>query len=142
MTSPKIPKRLEQLVRDRARQRCEYCHSSEWLTGQPCEIDHILPRARGGQTVEANLCLACSPCNAHKRDLTHAIDHEMGVSAPLFHPREHRWSDHFSWSQAGTHIIGLTPTGKVTIDVLQLNRPLVVAARAVWGGVGRHPPHE
>ena len=42
--------------------RCQYC-------GATAEsIDHVVPRARGGQHVWENVVAACRPCNARKRD--------------------------------------------------------------------------
>jgi 5-methylcytosine-specific restriction endonuclease McrA len=79
MTPPKIPQTLRRLVRARAKGRCEYCRTSEWLSGLPCEIDHILPRAKGGPTTADNLCLACASCNGYKRATTHAADPESGI---------------------------------------------------------------
>jgi hypothetical protein len=38
----------------------------------------------------------------------------------LFHPRRDLWPDHFAW--IGPHIVGLMPTGRATVNVLQLNR--------------------
>lgn len=32
------------------------------------EVDHFIPRARGGQDLMTNLVLACPPCNRAKRD--------------------------------------------------------------------------
>ena len=40
--------------------RCAYC-------GDVAEsLDHVLPKARGGLTVRANLAPACLPCNRRK----------------------------------------------------------------------------
>lgn len=40
--------------------RCQYC-------GGPAEsIDHVIPRARGGQHVWENVVAACRPCNTRK----------------------------------------------------------------------------
>jgi 5-methylcytosine-specific restriction endonuclease McrA len=47
---------------------CQYCGArpgSEELT-----IDHIIPRAQGGQTNWENCVLACVPCNARKANRT------------------------------------------------------------------------
>lgn len=42
--------------------RCAYC-------GAPAEsLDHIVPKAKGGLTVRANLTPACLPCNRRKGD--------------------------------------------------------------------------
>ena len=37
----------------------------------------------------------------------------------LFHPRRHRWTDHFKWQ--GVLISGTTAIGRTTIDVLRMN---------------------
>jgi 5-methylcytosine-specific restriction endonuclease McrA len=47
---------------------CQYCGArpgSEELT-----IDHVIPRAQGGQTNWENCVLACVPCNARKANRT------------------------------------------------------------------------
>jgi 5-methylcytosine-specific restriction endonuclease McrA len=52
----------------RDHQTCQYCGvrpGTEELT-----IDHILPRAQGGQTNWENCVLACVPCNARKANRT------------------------------------------------------------------------
>lgn len=142
MTTVRVPKAIERLVRERARHRCEYCLASEWLTGQASEIDHILPRALGGETTEDNLCLACSACNGHKLHRAEATDPETGEVISLFNPRRQAWNDHFRWSEDGRYLYGLSPTGRATVELLKVNRPLAVAARTVWVSVGRHPPVE
>jgi len=142
MTGPTISAALRTRVRRQARQRCEYCQTPEWITGLVCEIDHIIPRAHGGSTTFDNLCLACSACNAYKQAKMHATDPETGQEVPLFHPRRQRWHEHFAWSESGTLIIGLTSCGRATIEALRLNNVEIVAARALWVGVGWHPPQE
>ena len=140
MSAAKIPKRLADRVRNRARQRCEYCQTAEWLTGQQWEIDHIVPRARGGATRFDNLCLACPACNGFKLDRTTELDPETGQTVALFNPRTQRWTDHFAWSDDSTGIVGLSSHGRVTVSALRLNRPLVVAAPRIWVSLNHHPP--
>lgn len=142
MTGTDIPDVLREIVRKRARNRCEYCLTSEELSGIRCQIDHIIPRSRLGETVEDNLCLACAACNGHKHARTHAIDPESGVEVPLFNPRRQRWDDHFAWSADGAEITGLTSTGRATIVALQMNDPLIVNARSFWVGLNAHPPRD
>lgn len=142
MTPTEIPRTLRGFVRARAKNRCEYCHTSEWLSGLPCEIDHIVPRAKGGRTAADNLCLACASCNGYKQASTHAMDPESGADVTLFNPRLQHWSDHFAWSEDSTTLIGLTPSGRATIDALRLNHPLIVVARSIWVGTGLHPPED
>jgi 5-methylcytosine-specific restriction endonuclease McrA len=42
--------------------RCAYCGA----TGVPLNIDHVVPRSRGGSDRITNLALACVPCNLAK----------------------------------------------------------------------------
>jgi 5-methylcytosine-specific restriction endonuclease McrA len=48
--------------------QCAYCSK----TDTPFEVDHILPRSRGGSNRISNLCLACHACNQKKGDKTAA----------------------------------------------------------------------
>jgi 5-methylcytosine-specific restriction endonuclease McrA len=41
---------------------CAYCRA----TGVPLQVEHIVPRTRGGSDRVSNLTLACGPCNQHK----------------------------------------------------------------------------
>jgi HNH endonuclease len=127
-------------VRERAGHQCEYCQTAERISGQPCEVDHILPRVRGGETVLENLCLACAPCNSFKLDQIEAIDPQTGETAALFNPRIQTWTQHFAWTSAGTLLIGLSACGRATMVALHLNRPLIVAARSIWVSAKLHPP--
>jgi hypothetical protein len=131
--TPKISKRLARQVRARANGCCEYCQTSEWLSGQSSQIDHIQPRARGGQSTLDNLCLACAACNGFKLDQIEACDPESGQLVELFHPRQQIWTEHFAWNGDKTQIIGLTACGRATVELLKMNRPLIVAARTLWG---------
>lgn len=131
---------LRRQVEERARYRCEYCRTSARLTGYELEIDHIIPQAHGGASTADNLCLACRRCNGHKSYRIHLSDPETGRLVRLFNPRLHSWSDHFAWSEDGVQIIGRTDIGRLTVDTLQMNAPLIVRARALWVSVGWHPP--
>ncbi len=142
MTSSEISRALRQLVRARAKSRCEYCQTSEWLSGLPCEMDHIVPRAKEGPTTDKNLCLACASCNGHKGTRTSTVDPQSGEKASLFNPRQQHWHDHFTWSEDGTTIIGQTANGRATALVLKLNHPLIIVARSIWASVGLHPPED
>ena len=104
------------------------------------ESDDIIPEAHGGRTEEANLWLACTACNLRKGDRLTAWDPLSEARAPLFNPRQQSWSEHFSWSPDGLHIIGLTPIGRATRLALDLNRPVLVRARQLWVQAGWHPP--
>lgn len=136
----KPSKSLSQQVRERAAYRCEYCQASEWLTGQQHEIDHVFPKISGGHTTVDNLALACSACNSYKHDKIEAIDPVSNKLVALYHPRTQKWQEHFAWSDDGLSVSGLTECGRATLHLLQMNRPLAVAARSVWVMVKRHPP--
>ena len=67
-----VPQALRERVAGQARYRCGYCLRSEELTGMPMTVDHIVPEAAGGPTVEENLWLACYRCNEFKGVRTQA----------------------------------------------------------------------
>jgi len=50
---------LRDVVVRRAGNRCEYCQLPAYLQVGGFEVDHILPRSRGGQVDLANMALAC-----------------------------------------------------------------------------------
>lgn len=135
-----VPRQLRELVRARARGRCEYCQTSERVTGLRCQIDHIMPLSQGGATAEENLCLACSACNGHKQARSTGVDPQTGEMVALYNPRRQEWRQHFTWSDDGAEIIALTPTGRATVGALEMNDPLLATARSLWAGMGVHPP--
>ena len=49
--------------------RCAYCHQAATPTNH-WEIDHIVPRSRGGSNRPSNLVLSCHACNQAKGDQT------------------------------------------------------------------------
>ena len=133
---------LQQQVREDAGQRCGYCLSAEIITGIPLEIEHIIPESIGGSTVRENLWLACHRCNKFKGNRTDAVDPVTQAATPLFNPRLQTWREHFQWSVDGTRVIGMTPSGRVTVEALQMNNEYVVEARRFWIFAGWHPPLE
>jgi hypothetical protein len=138
-------KRISRSTRKRlaevAQHRCSYCRSPEWV-GVPMVIDHINPLASSGSSENDNLCLSCYRCNEFKAARTRAIDPETGLEETLFHPNTQNWSEHFTWSQNGLEIIGLTACGRVTIGALRLNNEWIIQVRRLWNLVGLHPPME
>ena len=107
------------LVRERADNRCEYC----LLRQEYCEfthhIEHIISKQHGGRDAIDNLALACHRCNLKKGPNLTAVDPVTGELAPLFHPRRHRWEEHFAFQN--TRIEGLTSTGRATVQLLAMN---------------------
>lgn len=135
-----VSEKMRQLVQERAGNRCEYCMSHQDFVMSWLQIDHIQPLVAGGTSDEDNLCLACELCNQYKWTKTHGLDPATGQEVMLFHPRQQRWSEHFSWSDGGTMIVGLTPCGRATIEALRLNNELAVTVRENWVKAGWHPP--
>ena len=105
-------------------------------------MEHIIPTVRGGSTTADNLALSCSGCNGHKYDKIEGQDPISQSMAPLFHPRHHTWSEHFAWTADYSRVIGLTPTGRATVETLHLNREGVVNLRRVLFLAVLHPPEE
>ncbi|MEM7531564.1 MAG: HNH endonuclease [Chloroflexota bacterium] len=121
---------------------CAYCQSAEENIGDSLSIDHIIPASKDGPTEFENLCRACRRCNETKNDRVDGIDPVTRAKAPLYNPRMQQWDDHFQWDQTGTRIIGLTPTGRVTVLVLDMNNELIQFARRRWVAGGWHPPNQ
>lgn len=127
-------------VRRDAKNRCGYCQSHQQYLLSRLEVEHIIPSSKGGSDDESNLWLACRRCNNHKSAKIDAVDPTSGQRVALFNPRMQTWSDHFRWSDSGTYVIGLTSTGRATINALELNESHAVAVRRNWVQVGWHPP--
>lgn len=107
-------------VRERAGQCCEYCQRRQIDSPLiPLQIEHIIPRKHGGSDELDNLALACADCNLRKGSNLTGIDPETNEIEPLYHPRRELWSAHFRWD--GVRIVGLTPAGRTTVRVLDLN---------------------
>lgn len=117
------------LVRARAGDRCEYCLLSQ--SDSPLarlQIEHILPRKHGGSDDAENLSLACIDCNLHKGPNIAGVDSETGQITSLFNPRIDAWHEHFEWR--GIHILGKSPIGRVTVNVLNMNSEDQLALRS------------
>lgn len=137
--SRKISENLREQVRRRANFLCEYCHTNERWQYVRFTIDHILPN--DDDSIE-NLALACFHCNRLKSNKTEIFDSEENNSVPIFNPRQQNWNDHFVWSSDGLQIIPKTSIGRITIELLQLNRERILHIRRADVGIHRHPPTE
>jgi 5-methylcytosine-specific restriction endonuclease McrA len=64
--------------------RCQYCGANAE------NIDHIVPRSRGGEHAWENVVAACRPCNTRKED---RLIHEVGfvLRRKPMAPRELTW---------------------------------------------------
>ena len=126
-------------VADRAAHRCEYCHAPEVIFNFPFEVEHIIPPGQAGFDTDGNWALACRSCNLFKSDGIEGTDPGTGMSAPLFHPRHDAWDQHFApFIDEGT-IIGQTPSGRATVQLLRMNSPTQIFARTQWSRLGLFP---
>ncbi|MEZ4623144.1 MAG: HNH endonuclease [Caldilineaceae bacterium] len=114
--------------------------SQQQYTPLQLEIDHIIPRRKGGSDDINNLWLACRSCNLYKSDQITADDPLTGKSVALFNLRVQDWYQHFHWNQDGTLIVGFTPCGRATVIALNLNNLIAVTVRQHWVSAGWHPP--
>jgi hypothetical protein len=108
------------LVRQRAHDRCEYCRLPQ--AAQPFvtfQIEHIIPKKHGGSDDPANLAFACPRCNVSKGPNLAGLDSATGHIEPLFNPRTQSWPDHFELR--GSLIVGRSPVGRTTVEVLAMN---------------------
>jgi hypothetical protein len=135
---PHIPAALARQVVERAGNRCEYCGLSQLGQEATFHVDHVQPVAAGGPTSPDNLALACVSCSLRKGARQFGTDPDAEEEAPLFNPRTDRWADHMEWDDA--RVVGLTPTGRATVALLDLNRLLILAIRKEEADRGRHPP--
>lgn len=122
MSKTYISAALRGWVSDRANHACEYCLIPEIAVLAPLEIDHIVAEKHGGKTTKDNLALSCSICNKHKGSDIASIDPKSGDIVRLYHPRRDNWPDHFRL-ETESEIYPLTPIGRVTTTLLQINQP-------------------
>jgi hypothetical protein len=122
---------MRQAVRSRAREICEYCLAPEIIYNVTFHVEHIVPRQHGGETTLSNLALSCHLCNRYKGPNLSGIDPQSATLARLFHPRNDGWRDHFDLVRGV--IVGRTPIGRATVQVLNMNMPDRVRTREVAG---------
>lgn len=128
---------LRRLVMDRAGNCCEYCRLSQDDSTFSFQIDHIISEKHEGQTTPDNLSLSCPHCNAFKGSDIASIDRDTGHLTPLYNPRTQQWHVHFRLD--GPFIAPLTPEGRVTVRLLQLNHSQQIAEREGLIALGRYP---
>lgn len=136
-----IPQDRRRFVLNRAGGCCEYCWSQGKYSADSFSVEHVTPRSSGGTDCELNLALACQGCNNRKFVSVAAADPLTGSIVPLDNPRKDRWEENFAWSADFLTVCGVTPTGRATVEKLQLNRDAVVNLRRLLRRIGEHPPH-
>jgi hypothetical protein len=138
----RVTRRIRAQVFQRANGCCEYCRSQALYTTESFDVEHVIPIVRGVPTVLENLALSCSNCNGHKYDKIEAYDAASEQVVALFHPRRDIWSEHFAWSEDYTQIEGMTPIGRATVELLNMNAQNLINWRRVMRQAGQHPPDD
>jgi len=123
------------LVRQRAGDCCEYCHLPQDATPFiTFHIEHVIAKQHTPDDDNLNdlkrLALACDRCNLFKGPNLSSIDPNSGEIVNLFNPRTDSWNDHFAIRDA--KIVGLTPTGRATARLLNMNDSRRVDLREQW----------
>ncbi|MAS36926.1 MAG: HNH endonuclease [Anaerolineaceae bacterium] len=117
----RISDTVRQQVRERAKGCCEYCGLPDKYATFSHQIDHIVPHRHGGTDQVDNLAWACFQCNNNKGTDIASFDFETDEFVFLFNPRKHLWNDHFVMIDGV--INGITPSGRITIRLLNMNDP-------------------
>jgi hypothetical protein len=108
------------------------------LQGGTFHVEHIVPTSRGGGSSMDNLAWSCPGYNLRKSDRVEALDPVSGATVSLFHPRSDSWSEHFEWDVF--LLIGKTPTGRATADMLGFNHARRLLIRQAEELFGLFPP--
>jgi 5-methylcytosine-specific restriction endonuclease McrA len=84
-----LPKKEVKFTRhnifDRDKCTCQYCGKK--LDRKELNLDHVLPRDRGGQTTWENIVCSCIPCNSKKGN---RLPHEAGMKL-IRQPQRPKW---------------------------------------------------
>lgn len=140
MPRPYLSVFIKRLVVNRANGYCEYCYVPSSFVPDTFPLDHIEAYSLGGLSEPENLAQSCTPCNGHKYDKTYYFDPLTNQKTLLFHPRKDYWPDHFRWSEDKTLMIEITPKGRATAELLDVNREANVNLRKLLIMVKLHPP--
>lgn len=136
-------KRFSQIEKDfiaiRAHGCCEYCKIRHDYSPDTFEIEHIISLFEGGTNELINLAFSCSGCNNRKGFKIRAIDPISKTTVQLFNPRTDKWNENFEWTDDFSIIEGISPQGRATLTLLQLNRNGVVNLRRALLAYGVHP---
>ena len=125
----------KELVRQRAGNRCEYCHLPQDATPfLKFHIEHVIAKQHTPDDDNPDdlkrLALSCDRCNLFKGPNLSSIDPDSGEIVNLFNPRTDNWNDHFEI--CGGKIVGLTPKGRASARLLNMNDSRRVDLREQW----------
>ena len=133
-----VPKDVRDAVRKRAQHCCGYCLVGEADFYFTFHLDHVISEKHRGLTELGNLALSCPDCNAYKGADIGANDPNTGELVRLFNPRTQTWGEHFVIQDDGM-LLGLTPEGRATVELLQINSFERIEQRAELIGLGLYP---
>ena len=85
-------------------------------------------------------CRGCTTETVSHSLITTGEDDVLGLEVPLFNPRQDVWSEHFEWQDNFQVIVGITSTGRATVNRLELNRAGLLNLRKIMVACGVHPP--
>ena len=85
----RLPKKEVKFTRhnvfERDKNTCQYC--AKTLDRSDLNLDHVMPRDRGGQTTWENIVCSCIPCNTRKGN---RLPHEAGMKL-VCKPKRPKW---------------------------------------------------
>jgi hypothetical protein len=137
MSDTYISADLRQRVIKGAGNCCEYCRLSQADNTFRFHIDHIIAEKHDGETVIEYLALSCPNCNTYKGSDIASVDRETKQLTFLFNPRTQNWDEHFRLNEAT--IEALSPEGRITVRLLQLNRIEHIEERLALINLGSYP---
>ena len=91
-------------------------------------MDHYQPVSAGGDDSDENLVYACIRCNLYKSDYWPTVN-EIDDGLFVLHPIRDNLQQHFRVNELTGELETLSPTGSFHIELLDLNRPQLVAHR-------------
>jgi uncharacterized protein (TIGR02646 family) len=105
-------------------ERCMYCEDSQGIA-----IEHFWPKAIYPQRAFdwLNYLIICTLCNSNKREQFPLDD---AGSPLLLDPTDEDPLDHMVLSPATGELVALSPKGKLTIEIIDLDRETLVLGRA------------
>ena len=134
-----VSESIREQVEKRALDCCEYCQTIMGSSTERFEMEHVIPLSKGGQSLLGNLALSCRGCNSFKHNKIEGFDSLTELFVPLFNPRKDVWKEHFAWDTNPFFLIGMTASGRATIETLKLNRPQLISVRTLLKKINLHP---
>lgn len=95
----RLPKKEVKFTRhnvfERDKNTCQYC--GKIFDRIELNLDHVIPREKGGQTTWENIVCSCIPCNSRKAN---KLPHQAGMHL-IRQPRKPRWRPFININYSG-----------------------------------------